>query len=110
MILARTVLIACGLLGTICAAGAGEYRDLFNGKDLDGWVVEGPKENKQGLANWTVKDGTIICRGAGFGFLRYDSLTSLFASSIALQHRSRIGGATAALAFAPFRSTPSDLF
>jgi len=53
-------------------AAAGDYRDLFNGKDLDGWVVEGPAADKQGNPNWSVQDGMIVCRGKGFGFLRYD--------------------------------------
>src|SRR4051794_12195554 len=66
------LVLACGILslpGEICA---GEYRDLFNGKDLDGWVVEGPKQDKEGNANWSVRDKTIVCLGKGFGFLRYD--------------------------------------
>jgi hypothetical protein len=69
----RANLAACGMLLALSAIGhAAEDRPLFNGKDLDGWVVEGPKEDKQGNANWRVEDGMIICRGKGFGFLRYD--------------------------------------
>lgn len=68
MVLAKALLIACGLV----AGAADDYHDLFNGKDLTGWVVEGPKEDRQGNANWSVKDGIIVCRGAGFGFLRYE--------------------------------------
>jgi len=49
-----------------------EYRDLFTGKDLDGWVVDGPAKDKQGLDIWTVRDGMIHCLGKAFGFLRYD--------------------------------------
>lgn len=48
------------------------YRDLFNGKDLDGWVVEGPKADKEGNPLWTVEDGIIVCLGKGFGFLRHE--------------------------------------
>ena len=51
---------------------AGEYRDLFNGKNLDGWIVEGPTKDKEGKPMWSVADGTIVCLGKGFGFLRYD--------------------------------------
>jgi Domain of Unknown Function (DUF1080) len=61
------------------AAGLGtaadDYRDLFNGKDLDGWVVEGAKDYKDGNQTkpiWTVEDGLLVCAGKGFGFLRYD--------------------------------------
>jgi hypothetical protein len=61
------------LLAAATAGGAGQgYRDLFNGKDLDGWVIEGPKQDKQGLPMWSVKDGNILCLGKGFGFLRHD--------------------------------------
>jgi hypothetical protein len=48
---------------------------LFNGKNLDGWVVEGTKTYKDGESEkpiWTVEDGLIQCAGKGFGFLRYD--------------------------------------
>jgi hypothetical protein len=51
-------------------------RALFNGKDLDGWVVEGQREFKEGektVPVWVARDGLISCmttRG-GFGFLRY---------------------------------------
>ena len=48
---------------------------LFDGKTLDGWVAEGAStytlEGKT-LPVWTASDGTILCSGKGFGFLRYD--------------------------------------
>jgi hypothetical protein len=52
--------------------------DLFNGKDLAGWVVDGPTEYKDKADGnkakplWTVQDGMIRTAGAAFGFLRYD--------------------------------------
>jgi hypothetical protein len=51
--------------------------ELFNGKDLSGWVAEGAidyKDKNTGrmLPVWTVKDGLLVCAGKGFGFLRYD--------------------------------------
>ncbi|AGA31068.1 3-keto-disaccharide hydrolase [Singulisphaera acidiphila] len=55
-------------------AVAEDFRDLFNGKDLDGWVAEGVKDFvKDGETRpvWSVKDGEILCTGKGFGFLRY---------------------------------------
>ena len=49
---------------------------LFNGKDLTGWVVEGPGQYKdpsgQVQPMWTVADGVLHCAGKAFGFLRYD--------------------------------------
>ncbi len=53
---------------------AAEPRELFNGKDLTGWVAEGVKEYKDGdqvKQVWQVKDGLLHCDGKGFGFLRY---------------------------------------
>ena len=67
----RLVLLAVFL--TLPSAGrADEFRDLFDGKSLDGWVVEGPAKDKTGRTMWSVRDGRIACLGEGFGFLRYD--------------------------------------
>jgi hypothetical protein len=64
---------AMSLLG---AEPDAESIQLFNGKDLSGWVVEGPKEYKdpQGHVRpmWTVQDGILSCAGKAFGFLRYE--------------------------------------
>jgi hypothetical protein len=60
------------LLTLTPAASADDFRDLFDGKGLDGWVVEGPARDKAGRMMWSVEDGRIVCLGEGFGFLRYD--------------------------------------
>lgn len=60
------------LLTLASAAPGGEFRDLFDGESLDGWVVEGPAVDKAGQPMWSVEDGRIVCLGSGFGFLRYD--------------------------------------
>ena len=60
------------LLTLAPAASADDFRDLFDGKSLDGWVVEGPAKDKTGRMMWSVEDGRIVCLGEGFGFLRYD--------------------------------------
>jgi hypothetical protein len=46
--------------------------ELFNGKDLSGWVVEGTAAGDDGKPVWSAQDGMILCAGRGFGFLRYD--------------------------------------
>lgn len=55
---------------------AGETRELFNGKDLTGWVAEGQTEYKDADGKmqpvWTVREGLITCAGKGYGFLRYN--------------------------------------
>jgi hypothetical protein len=49
------------------------FGDLFNGKDLDGWVIEGATKLADGTPVWQVSDGKIICTAGnqGYGFLRY---------------------------------------
>jgi len=47
---------------------------LFDGQSLRGWVAEGVSEfDRDGKKEpvWIAHDGTIVCRGKGFGFLRY---------------------------------------
>jgi hypothetical protein len=57
------------------AAAAQDAQSLFNGKDLTGWLIEGPGEykDKDGkvLPMWTVRDGVLSTAGRAFGFLRY---------------------------------------
>jgi hypothetical protein len=61
---------------------ADDYRDIFDGKTLKGWVIDGAKEykDKDGKVqpNWKVEDGMIVTAGKGFGFLRYDKEVSDF--------------------------------
>jgi hypothetical protein len=47
---------------------------LFNGKDIEGWIAEGVSEitiDGRTEPVWSVHDGSLHCRGKGFGFLRY---------------------------------------
>ena len=44
------------------------FRDLFNGKDLAGWVVTPAGAEK----TWSVRDGVIVCSGHPNGILRTD--------------------------------------
>jgi hypothetical protein len=59
------------------ARTADEFRELFNGKDLDDWVAEGDKEYEQDgkrLPVWVAKDGMLTCMvntHKSYGFLRY---------------------------------------
>jgi len=60
------------ILALTPAAPADDFRDLFDGKSLDGWVIDGPKADKAGQPVWTVRDGMIVASGKVFGFLRFD--------------------------------------
>jgi hypothetical protein len=54
---------------------AAKFDEIFNGKDLTGWVAEGTTTRGSGDEKspvWTVADGEIHCAGGGFGFLRFD--------------------------------------
>jgi hypothetical protein len=67
--------ILCVALLCQAASAADDWTEMFNGKDLAGWVVEGSKDYKDGDQQkpvWTAKDAMIVCAGKGFGFLRYD--------------------------------------
>src|SRR5437660_12268509 len=69
--------MTAALVATLLAAFArsDEARELFNGKDLDGWVVEErPYKDKSGknTPNWSVREGVLTCAGKTFGFLRYE--------------------------------------
>jgi len=85
----RTIILRCcvpifgvvALTAMACAAMAGKpgaedegFQSLFNGQNLDGWVVEAtPAHMPHGDDRivWSVEDGQIVCNGRGFGFLRY---------------------------------------
>ena len=60
-----------------------EWIEMFNGKDLTGWVAEGVREfsDKEGQVKpvWSAQDGILRCDGKGFGFLRFDTEVDNFA-------------------------------
>jgi hypothetical protein len=61
------ILMAWGLLAVrgIRADGVPEFRDLFNGKDLTGWVnVNTDKDT------WSVEKGMLVCSGHPIGVMR----------------------------------------
>src|SRR5262249_49492257 len=54
-------LVPIALLLTLAsAARAADFRDLFDGRSLDGWIVEGPAKDKTGRPMWSVDDGRIV--------------------------------------------------
>jgi hypothetical protein len=58
-----------------------EYRDLFNGKDLSGWVnVNTDKDT------WSVKDGILVCSGRPIGVMRSDRQYENFVLHIEWKH------------------------
>jgi len=71
-------LLCLFVFAPILLAQTNDAIELFNGKDLLGWVIEGPTEfdnkgNKEPI--WVADNGMITCRvnnRKSYGFLRYD--------------------------------------
>lgn len=64
-------LLVLGLLGF---AGQEPALSLFDGRSLEGWVAEGASDYRvdgERRPVWSAEDGLLVCRGKGFGFLRY---------------------------------------
>jgi len=75
------LLVLFGALLSMAIAAEEGFVDVFNGENLDGWVVDGNKTCKRDGRErpiWTVEDGIITCAGRGGGFLRYDKLLTDF--------------------------------
>ncbi len=58
-----------------------QYRDLFNGKDLTGWVNVNCDPD-----TWSVKDGMIVCTGKPTGVMRTDRQYENFLLHIEWMH------------------------
>ena len=60
---------------------AAVFRDLFNGRDLTGWVdVNTSKET------WSVRDGLLICSGKPIGVMRSEKQYENFILHIEWRH------------------------
>ncbi|MCA9005566.1 MAG: DUF1080 domain-containing protein [Planctomycetaceae bacterium] len=72
------------VLSTACAVQAADlpqYKPLFNGKDLTGWVnVNTDKDT------WYVKDGMLVCTGHPIGVMRTDRQYENFLLHIEWRH------------------------
>lgn len=62
----KKLLVAFIALFAVSLAGASELKPLFNGKNLDGWVVHGTEK-------WFVQDGMLVCESGPdkeYGYLK----------------------------------------
>jgi hypothetical protein len=96
------LLFCCTALAMVLAgdrvvrADEAGFDEVFNGRDLAGWVVEGTitrKEGDQTVPVWTVADGELRCGGGGFGFLRLEREVCdfVFQAEFKLAERSNSG-------------------
>ena len=63
------------------AASGPEFRDLFNGRDLTGWVNVNTGED-----TWRVRDGVLVCSGKPIGVMRSDRQYENFILHIEWMH------------------------
>ena len=78
------LLLLCTLLSSTVLGQTPEpaaFRELFNGKDLTGWVdVNTSKET------WSVKDGLLVCKGLPIGVMRSEKQYENFILHIEWMH------------------------
>lgn len=83
-IAAASVLCVIGLVPGSAPAGGAEvpqFRELFNGKDLTGWVNVNTDPD-----TWTVKDGLLVCSGRPLGVMRSEKQYENFVLHIEWRH------------------------
>ncbi|MBL8819579.1 MAG: DUF1080 domain-containing protein [Planctomyces sp.] len=69
-------------------AAKDEFRPLFNGKDMTGWVyVNTPPDT------WTIEDGVLICSGRPTGEIRTDRMYQNFVLEVEWRHLVKAGNA-----------------
>jgi len=74
------VLLLCGNC-CVQAAEIPEFRSLFNGRDLSGWVNVNTAED-----TWSVRDGLLVCTGHPIGVMRTDRQYENFIMHIEWRH------------------------
>ena len=85
--------IGCLLLAAATSLGQKtqtepDFKPLFNGKDLDGWVRVNTAES-----TWSVKDGMLICTGKPIGELRTTRMYQNFILEVEWRHMKPRGNA-----------------
>ena len=78
-VLLLSILIASGIF--VRAADIPQWADLFNGKDLTGWVDVNTSPD-----TWSVKDGLLICKGKPIGVMRSEKQYENFLLHVEWRH------------------------
>lgn len=63
------------------AEDAAAFRDLFNGRDLSGWI-----DVNTSPETWSVKDGLLVCKGTPIGVMRSEKQYENFILHIEWRH------------------------
>ncbi len=95
------LLLAGGFAGAQDAPAAG-FRDLFNGKDLTGWVNVNTDPD-----TWRVKDGLLVCSGHPIGVMRSEKQYENFILHVEWMHMEP-GGNSGVFAWSSARPNPSN--
>src|SRR6266542_3996133 len=80
----RIVMLLAGLLlaaPRAMVATSAEFRDLFNGRDLTGWINVNTDPD-----TWRVKDGVLICSGHPIGVMRSEKQYENFILHVEWMH------------------------
>lgn len=81
ILLATGGTLALGLMTNYAGAAPDQFRDLFNGMDLSGWVNVNTEP-----ATWKVKDGLLVCNGQPIGVMRSEKQYENFILHIEWRH------------------------
>jgi len=77
-------MMAAGLIGLMAfakPAGAFQFRPLFNGKNLQGWIPVNTEPS-----TWRVEKGELICSGHPIGVMRSDRMYENFILHVEWKH------------------------
>ena len=99
-VLACLLLVAAGMRG----AGVPEFRDLFNGKDLTGWVNVNTADD-----TWRVENGMLVCSGHPIGVMRTDRQYENFVLHVEWMH-TEPGGNSGMFLWSGPRANPGSPF
>src|ERR1044072_1404676 len=98
------LIVICGLAATatVRSQTAGQFVDLFNGKDLTGWVNVNTAED-----TWKVRDGLLICSGHPIGVMRSVKQYENFVLHIEWMHMEP-GGNSGVFAWSDAKPDPTE--
>jgi len=101
-------ILVLGLMGFLLSVGTvgglqvAQFRDLFNGKDLSGWVNVNTASD-----TWRVQDGLLVCSGHPIGVMRSERQYENFILHIEWMHMEP-GGNSGVFVWSSARPNPSS--